>query len=134
MSVPNRKDICPIQFFCSVFELFGKCSVLILEMCSRYFDLVNIKHQAVNKHHTVDSAIFCLSIGASGLLQSNIKGYTEPTFSNGLSRRRDSKYLTLSLHLHIVSCLTSLISFSSSPPPSPSHPQVTGHPWMCAPW
>jgi hypothetical protein len=41
-------------------------------MCSRYFDLMNIQHQAVNKHHSPDSAIFCLSIhvGASGLLLS----------------------------------------------------------------
>jgi hypothetical protein len=34
-----------IRFFCSVFILFSKCSVLILEMCSRYFDPVNINHQ-----------------------------------------------------------------------------------------
>ncbi len=61
---------CSIQFFSSVFILFGICSVLILEMCSRYFDHVSIKHQAVNKHQTPDSVIFCLSIGASGLLQS----------------------------------------------------------------
>jgi hypothetical protein len=61
---------CFIQFFCLVFILFGKCLILILEMCAWYFGPENIKHQAVNKHHTSDSVIFCLCIGASGLLRS----------------------------------------------------------------
>jgi hypothetical protein len=61
---------CSIQFFCSVFKLFSICSVLIPEMYSRYFDPLNINHEAVNKHHTADRAIFCLSIGARGLVWS----------------------------------------------------------------
>ncbi len=31
---------------------------------------ININPQAINKHHTADSAIFCLSTGARGLLRS----------------------------------------------------------------
>ncbi len=73
---------CSIWFFCSVFVLFGKCSVLILEMCLRYFNPINIKHQAVNKHHyqTVPSFV---------LVQERVAYYnhrhygTEPIFSNG---------------------------------------------------
>jgi hypothetical protein len=60
---------CLTHFFCSVFVLYGKCSVLFLEMPSRYIDPVNIEHQAVTKYHTPDSAIFSLSIGVSGLLR-----------------------------------------------------------------
>jgi hypothetical protein len=60
---------CSIQFFSSVLVLFGKCSDLILEMCSRYFDPINIKHQqSINIIH--QKAPSCLGIGASGLLRS----------------------------------------------------------------
>ncbi len=43
---------CSIRFYCSVVILFGKYSVLILEMCSRYFDPVNNNHlQSINIIH-----------------------------------------------------------------------------------
>jgi hypothetical protein len=50
---------CSIRFFYSVVVLFGKCLILILEMCSRYFDPVNIKHQQpVNiTHQTAPSFV-----------------------------------------------------------------------------
>ncbi len=50
---------CSIQLFCSVFVLFSKCSALILEMCSRYFDPVNNNHQqSINiVHQTAPSFV-----------------------------------------------------------------------------
>jgi hypothetical protein len=50
-----------IWFFFSVSVFFRKCSVMILEMCSRYFNNHKQQSSAVNKHHTPDSTIFCLS-------------------------------------------------------------------------
>jgi hypothetical protein len=56
-----------IRLFTYLFSVF---SVLILELCSRYFyPHINIIQQ-VNKHHTSDSTIFCLSIGSESLLPS----------------------------------------------------------------
>ncbi len=48
-------------------------SVLILELYSRYLDPHNTTSSTiwqVNKHHTPDRVIFCLSIGSKSLLQS----------------------------------------------------------------
>jgi hypothetical protein len=45
-------------------------SVLIMELYSRYFNpyfTSTNNHLKVNKHHTSDSAIFCLSIGSESL-------------------------------------------------------------------
>jgi hypothetical protein len=43
---------CLTWFFCSVFVLFRKCSVMILEMCSRHFDPINNNHlQSMNIIH-----------------------------------------------------------------------------------
>ncbi len=62
----SMKCFCSIWFFCSVFKLFSVCSVLILECIPGIYILLNINHQAVNEHHTADSAIFCLRIGNMG--------------------------------------------------------------------
>ncbi len=50
-------------------------------------------HQAVNKHHTADSAIFCLSIGSERPITIiDIERYQEPISPNGISRWRDNTW------------------------------------------
>ncbi len=75
-----------VPFFDSVFI---RCNALFefdcFSQCPNYFVYVqswswkcvpgisihlNTHHQTVNKHHTADSTIFCLCIGARGLIQS----------------------------------------------------------------
>jgi hypothetical protein len=77
---------------CLIIRLLGVFYVLILELCSRYFDPhINYILQ-VNKHHTSDSAIFCLSIGSDSLLLSlTLVGYPEPIFPNQDSGGRKKK-------------------------------------------
>ncbi len=56
---------CSIRFFCSVFGWFSVFSVRYWKCIPGIsIPLYNIQ-QAVNKHHTADSAIFCLSIGSN---------------------------------------------------------------------
>ncbi len=66
--------ICLFDLFCLIIQwLTIHChfSVLILELYSRYFDPhnnISTTIWQVNKHHTQDCAIFCLSIGSKRLL------------------------------------------------------------------
>ncbi len=77
---------CSIQFFCSVLVLFIKCSVLILEMCSRYFDPVNINHlQSINITHQTAPSSVLVSKRVAFYNHQHRTGYKEPIFSIGLA-------------------------------------------------
>ncbi len=59
------------------FDCFSQCSNYSVYVQSWSWKCVpcisihlNTHHQTVNKHHTADSTIFCLCIGARGLIQS----------------------------------------------------------------
>jgi hypothetical protein len=68
-------------------------SVLILDMYSRYLIPSYTIHQAVNKHHTADGTIFCLSIRSERPITIiDIERYPEPISPNGFSRRRDNTW------------------------------------------
>ncbi len=105
-------DFCLVRCFYSI-QCFLWCSAFVwfnsFVQCSNYSVYVlswswkcipgnsiplNINHQAqaVSKHQTADSAIFCLSIGARGLLRS---WYPEPISPYRLSRRRDKTLVCL---------------------------------------
>jgi hypothetical protein len=56
--------------------------------------------QAINKHHTADSTIFCFSTESKGPITIiDQEGYPEPIYPYGLSRRRDNQS-TLPLPSH----------------------------------
>ncbi len=87
------KWFCSIRFFCSVFKLFSVFSVLILEMFSRYVDLVI--HQPPSSQLTSyrRQRHLCHSIGSKRPnMIIDTEDYLEPISPYRLSRRRDTQH------------------------------------------
>ncbi len=67
-------------------QLLGKCSVLILEMCSIYFDPVNNNHQqSINIIHQTAPSFVLVQEGVAYYNHRHRMRYMEPIFSIGLA-------------------------------------------------